>query len=164
MKIKDWINATKISNSETKRTPEKGSTFKNDGARIANVAKIVNTLCPANIFANNLTASEKGLANWLTISNGIKKINIGFGMPCGIRFCTWRKPWAFMPVNWAMIKTKIARDPVTLTLLIGDSPPGNNPEILFTKTNKNNTIKNANQIGLVVLIELAKASETKSKK
>ena len=57
------MKATNISKKDIITTPAKGITLTNEGARIAKVAKIVNTLCPANILANNLTDNENGLAN-----------------------------------------------------------------------------------------------------
>ena len=57
------MNETNISNKDIKNTPLNGITFVKCGSIITKPKKMVNTLWPANMLANNLTDREKGLAN-----------------------------------------------------------------------------------------------------
>ena len=81
------MNAIATSKAEMATVKANGSHPSNNGKDSAMPKRTAKIVWPAVMFANNLTASANGRANWLITSIGIINGSRSGGVPGGIKIC-----------------------------------------------------------------------------
>src|SRR5438093_6591180 len=99
-------------------------------------------VCPAVMLAKSRTASESGLANWLTSSIGTMRGISNTGVPAGIRIQRNLIPCITNPTTMLMLYTNNANAAVTTIWLVTVYEPGISPRMLQNRMNTNRVATN----------------------
>ena len=113
-----WRNATKISKPVNAIEKPSGNHPPSNPKLITNPPKTFNIVCPAIIFANNLTDKLTGLLKYDIISITVINGNNTVGTPLGTNILKYLKPCLTNPIIVTAMKINKAKIRVTIIWLV----------------------------------------------
>ena len=132
-----WRNATNISKPVNATEKPSGNHPPSKPKLITNPPKTFNIVCPAIIFANNLTDKLTGLLKYEIISITVISGKSTAGTPLGTNILKYLKPCLTNPIIVTAINIKRAIIKVTIIWLVTVNEYGSIPTMLQNKTNIN---------------------------